>query len=69
LVIIQAQTLVSELLAQYAVLFLEVIDYVALVLVQPPGERNQQQAKGIECQTYGGGVASCCGLRYALDPG
>jgi hypothetical protein len=34
------------------------IDRVALVWVQPAGERNQQQAKGIECQTHGASVAS-----------
>jgi len=41
----QAQPLVSELLAQYAVFFLQVVDHVALMLVQAAGERNQQQPK------------------------
>jgi acyl-CoA thioesterase len=36
------QPLAYKLLPQHAVLFLEVVDHVALVLVQPAGERNQQ---------------------------
>lgn len=43
MVIIQAKPIASELLAQHAVLFFEVVDYVALVLVQLAGEGNQQQ--------------------------
>jgi len=43
MVIIQAKPIASELLAQHAVRFFEVVDYVALVLVQLAGEGNQQQ--------------------------
>ena len=45
LVVIKASSLATELLAQYAVFFLQVVDHVALMLVQAAGERNQQQPK------------------------
>jgi hypothetical protein len=46
LITIQAQPLVSELLAQHAVLFLEVIDHVALMLVQPAASEISSRRKG-----------------------
>src|ERR1019366_4715218 len=58
LIVVQAQPLASELLAQQPVLFLERIDQVALGLVQATGERNQQQGKCIECQTHGVSLSS-----------
>ena len=41
LVIVQAESLVSELFPEYPVLFAEVIDRLALLLTQPSGDRNQ----------------------------
>ena len=48
LVIVQAESLVSELFPEYPVLFAEVIDRVAVLPVQPAGDGNHRQSNRIE---------------------
>ena len=45
MVIGQTQTSPSELLAKNAVLFLEVIDHILLMAVDPTGEHQQEKLK------------------------
>ena len=59
LIVIQAQSFACELWAQYAVLFLEIVDDLLLLLAQAARERNQQQPKRIERQTHYAIVAPC----------
>jgi hypothetical protein len=48
LIVVQPETLSSELLPQYPVFFAEVIDRVALLLVQPADDGNHEQSKRVE---------------------
>jgi hypothetical protein len=41
LIVVEAQPLTAELFAQYAILFLKIVDDILLVLVQPAREGNQ----------------------------
>jgi hypothetical protein len=52
LVIVQAQPSIAELFPKHSVFFLEVVDDVFLVLVQPAREGNEQQPKGIKSRTH-----------------
>jgi len=52
LVIVELRPLVSELLAQDTVLFLNMVDHILLPLVQPAREGNRKQAKGIKCRAH-----------------
>ena len=51
LIVVQAESFSSELLAEHPVLLPQVIDRVALLLAQPSGDRNQQQSKRVEGPT------------------
>ena len=62
LIVVQTQPHASELFPQHAVFLLQVIDHVALVLVQAAGHGNQQQSKGIQGQAYWASVARRSGL-------
>jgi hypothetical protein len=48
LVVVQTESLSTELLPQHSILFAEVIDRVVLLLAQPTGDRNQQESKWVE---------------------
>jgi hypothetical protein len=48
LVVVQTETLVTEMLSQRSILFTEIIDGVPLLLTQPAGDRNQQQSKRVK---------------------
>jgi len=48
LIVVQPETLSSELLPQYPVFLAEVIDRVALLLVQPTGDGNHEPSKRVE---------------------
>jgi len=52
LVVAKPQSLTSELLAEHTILFLKVVDDILLSLVYPARETNQEEPKGIECQTH-----------------
>ena len=52
LIVVKAQPLASELFAQDTVLFVKILDDVLLALVQEAGQGNQQEPKGIKCQTH-----------------
>jgi len=55
LVVGEAQASGSELFAQDAILFLKIIDDVTLLLVDPAGERDQDDRRG--CDSDGTGTA------------
>ena len=48
LVIIQSQAPLAKLFAEYAVFLAEIFDHLLLGLIHPPGDRDEQEAKGIE---------------------
>jgi hypothetical protein len=48
LVIAQSEALTAELLFQQPVLLSEVIDHVALMLVQPAGQKGENKLKGLQ---------------------
>jgi hypothetical protein len=50
----EPQTPVAELFAQDAVLFLEIFDDVALLLVHPSGERHEQELQWLRRQRQHG---------------
>jgi len=52
LVIVQAQPSVAELFPKNSVLFLEVVDDILLLLVQPAREGNHQQSKRIQSRAH-----------------
>jgi hypothetical protein len=64
LVVVQTQPIVSELLAQHAVFFLQVIDHVALVLVQAAGKWDQKESKRVQWDTHRDSVTSRSGVGH-----
>ena len=58
LIVVQPETLSSELLPLYPVFFAEVIDRVALLLVQPAGDGNHEQSKRVEGPAHWHGIAA-----------
>jgi hypothetical protein len=58
LIVVQPETLSSELLPQYPVSFAEAIDHVALLLVQPAGDGNHEQSKRVEGPAHWHGIAA-----------
>jgi len=52
LVVVQPQWPVSELFLDDSVLLLEVVESVTLLLTQPAGDGNQQEAERIEGPTH-----------------
>jgi hypothetical protein len=58
LVIVQAESLVSELLPKDAILFAEIIKRVTLLLAQPTGDRNQQESKRVKRLAHSDKIAA-----------
>src|SRR5262249_45427821 len=54
LIVREAQASRSKLLAQDAVLFLQIVDDVALLLVDPTGERDQDELQRMRQPRHGG---------------
>ena len=50
----EPQAASSELLAQHAVLLLEIVDDVALLLVDPPGDGDNKELQGLWKRTHTG---------------
>jgi len=48
LIIIEPQATFSELLAQYSVLFTQILDNILLPLIHPTGQHDHHKLKGIE---------------------
>jgi hypothetical protein len=52
LVVAEPKPLVPQLLTQDAVLFLEVLDGIALLLAEPTSDRDQRKSKRINARTH-----------------
>ena len=48
MIIIEPQPTISELLAQYSILFTQILDHILLPLIHPTGQHNHNTLKGIE---------------------
>ena len=48
LIIVEPQAAISELLAQYSILFTQILDHILLPLIHPTSQRDHNKLKGIE---------------------
>jgi hypothetical protein len=48
LVVVQAQSMLTELLPQNSILLSQILDYLQLSLIHPPGNGHKQELEGIE---------------------